>query len=34
MSNLEKRVYESYAFTKDELEKRNINNLQGTFRKV
>ena len=27
MSNLEKRVYKSYAFTKDELEKRNINSL-------
>ena len=27
MSNLEKRVYESWAFTKDELEKRNINSL-------
>src|SRR5574344_1284376 len=27
MSNLEKRVYKSWAFTKDELEKRNINSL-------
>ena len=27
MSNLEKRVYESWAFTEDELEKRNINSL-------